>query len=152
MSKNWLCLHKAHTALPCPASSTSTIFPVIKQQRHQRVQLPMQEGSGYTLGPIGRPSLCYCHLLRLLKLSTLPPPPNVPRGLTLTGGRAILDLSPPPAASLALAWPAPLRPTRHDLDSCASPPSARPHSHRWPRHPWPEPPRCVVGSRLARLP
>jgi hypothetical protein len=40
---------------------------------------PPQEGSGYTLGPIGRPSLCYYHLLRLLSLSTLSPPSNVPQ-------------------------------------------------------------------------
>ena len=43
---------------------------------------PPQEGSRYTLGPIGRPSLCCCHLLRLLSLSTLSPPPNVPQKIS----------------------------------------------------------------------
>jgi hypothetical protein len=60
-----------------------------------------------------------------------------PHGLTITGGRAALGLSPP-AASPAFAWPAPLKPTRQDLNSCASPPSARPHSHWWPCCPWPD--------------
>jgi hypothetical protein len=43
---------------------------------------PLKEGSRYTLGPIGRPSLCCCHLLRLLSLSTLSPPPNVPQKIS----------------------------------------------------------------------
>jgi hypothetical protein len=44
---------------------------------------PPQEGSRYTLGPIGRPSLCCCHLLRLLSLSTLSPPPMSHKKSTL---------------------------------------------------------------------
>jgi hypothetical protein len=51
MSKMRLCLRKAHTALPCPASSTSTVFPVIKPQRRQRVQLPRRKGPGTHWAP-----------------------------------------------------------------------------------------------------
>jgi hypothetical protein len=49
--------------------------------------------------------------------------------------------------------PCPVPHTPPQVDAHRKSPARHlPHTHRWPRHPWPEPLRCVTGLRLVHPP